>query len=60
MITADSEDELTTKKLQVKNYLEAMEMRAIPLRFEQEQVLKSMLPIFEKQEIEDRIGTPIP
>ncbi len=60
MITADSEDELTTKKLQVKNYLEAMEMRAIPLRFEQEQVLKSMLPIFEKQPIEDRIGTPIP
>ena len=60
MITADSEDELTTKKLQVKNYLEAMEMRAIPLRFEQEQVLKSMLPIFDKQPIEDRIGTPIP
>ena len=60
MITADSEDELTTKKLQVKNYLEAMEMRAIPLRFEQEKVLKSMLPIFPKQDIEDRIGTPIP
>ena len=33
MISADSEDELTTKKLQVKNYLEAMEMQAIPLRF---------------------------
>ncbi len=60
MITADSEDELTTKKLQVKNYLAAMEMQAVPLRFEQEQVLKSMLPIFEKQEIEDRIGIPIP
>ncbi len=60
MITADSEDELTQKKLQVKNYLEAMEMRAIPLRFEQEQVLKSMLPIFGKQELENRIGTPIP
>ena len=60
MITADSQDELTTKKLQVKNFLEAMEMRAIPLRFEQEKVLKSMLPIFESQDIEERIGIPIP
>lgn len=60
MVTADSEEELTTKKMQVKSYLEAMEMRAVPLRFEQEQVLKSILPIFPKQEIEDRIGTPIP
>lgn len=60
MITADSEDELISKKLQVKGYLEAMEMRAIPLRFEQDKVLKSMLPIFPKQDIEDRIGTPIP
>ena len=48
------------KKLQVKNYLEAMEMQAIPLRFEQEKVLKSIIPIFPKQDIEDRIGTPIP
>lgn len=60
MITADSEDQLVMKKLQVKNYLEAMELRAIPLRFEQEKVLKSILPIFPKQSIEDRIGTPIP
>ena len=60
MITANSEDELLSKKLQVKNYLEAMEMRAIPLRFEQEKVLKSILPIYPKQDIEDRIGTPIP
>ena len=60
MITADSEDDLITKKLQIKNYLEAMEMSAIPLRFEQEKVLKSMLPIYDKQDIEDRIGTPIP
>ncbi len=60
MITANSEDELITKKLQVKNYLEAMEMRAIPLRFEQEKVLKSMLPIYKKQDVEDRIGTPMP
>jgi len=60
MITADTEDELNSKKLQVKNYLEAMEMRAFPLRFEQERVLKSILPIYPKQSIEDRIGTPIP
>ncbi len=60
MITADSEEQLTMKKLQVKNYLEAMELRAVPLRFEQEKVLKSILPIFPKQDIEDRIGTPIP
>ena len=60
MVTADSEEELTAKKLQLRSYLEAMDMRAIPLRFEQEKVLKSMLPIYPKQDIEDRIGTPIP
>ncbi len=60
MITADSEEELTNKKMQLKNYLEAMQMRAIPLRFEQEKVLKSILPIFPDQDIEERIGTPIP
>ena len=60
MITADTKEELDSNKLQVKNYLEAMEMRAIPLRFEQDKVLKSILPIYEKQDIEDRIGTPIP
>ena len=60
MITANTKDELDAKKLQVKNYLEAMEMRAVPLRFEQDKVLKSILPIYGKQDIEDRIGTPIP
>ena len=60
MITADSEDDLTAKKMQVKNYLEAMEMHAIPLRFEQKKVLHSIIPIYPKQDIEDRIGTPIP
>ena len=60
MITANTKEELEQKKLQVKSAMEAMEMRAIPLRFEQEKVLKSCLPIFEKQDIEDRIGTPIP
>ena len=60
MITANSEEELINKKFQVKNYLEAMQLKAVPLRFEQEKVLKSILPIYEKQDIEDRIGTPIP
>ncbi len=60
MITADSQDDLISKKMQVKNYLEAMEMKAFPLRFEQERILKSILPIYPKQAVEDRIGTPIP
>ena len=60
MLSADSEEELEHKKVQVKNYLVAMGMRGIVLRFEQEKVLKSCLPIFDKQDIEDRIGTPIP
>lgn len=60
MITADTKEDLEKRKLQVKTVLEGMEMRAIPLRFEQEKVLKSCLPIFDKQDIEDRIGTPIP
>jgi type IV secretory pathway VirB4 component len=60
MITANSEDELNIKKLQVRNYLDAMDMRAIPLRFEQEKVLKSIVPIYDKQDVEDRIGTPMP
>lgn len=60
MITADTKEELENKKVSVKNYLDALEMRAIPLRFEQERVLKSILPIFDKQPIEMRIGTPMP
>ena len=60
MITADTKEDLELKKVNVKNYLEAMEMRAVALRFEQEKVLKSMLPIFPKQDLEDRVGTPIP
>lgn len=60
LVSADSKDELESKKLNLKNYLDAMEMRAIPLSFEQERVFKSMLPIFEKQEVEERIGTPMP
>ena len=60
LITADTKEELERTKVSLKSTLEAMEMRAVPLRFEQEKVLKSCLPIFEKQDIEDRIGTPIP
>ena len=60
MITADTKEDLEKKKVQLKSVLEAMEMKAIPLRFEQEKVLKSCLPIFDRQDIEDRIGTPIP
>ena len=60
MITADSKEDLVTKRIQLKGYLEAMEIKAVPLRFEQEKILKSMIPIFPKQDIEDRVGTPIP
>ena len=60
MITADSKEELELKKLQIRNYLESMELKAIPLRFEQDQVLKSCLPIYDNQDVENRIGTPIP
>lgn len=60
MISADSEEELQNKKLEIKNFMTGMSIQGIPLMFEQEKVLKSMLPIFPKQDIEDRIGTPIP
>ena len=60
MITADTKEDLEMKKVNVKNYLDAMELRAVSLRFEQEKVLKSILPIFPSQDIEERIGTPIP
>ena len=63
MITSSTKEGLELKKLNVKNYLDAMELKAVSLRFEQEKVLKSMLPIFTSkgaQELESRIGTPIP
>ena len=60
MITAQSKEQLEQRKMLVKDTLEGMQLRAIPLRFEQEKVLKSCLPIFERQDLEDRIGTPIP
>ncbi len=60
MITAPTREELELKKVNVKNYLDAMDLRAVSLRFEQEKVLKSILPIFPAQDVEQRIGTPIP
>ena len=60
MITANNPEELEMKKMQVRSYIDALGMRAIPLMFEQEKVLKSIIPIFPKQDIEQRIGTPIP
>ena len=60
MITGDTQDELETKKANLKTYLDSMELVAVPLKFEQERVLKSMLPIFDKQVIEDRVGTIMP
>lgn len=60
MITAGSKEELENKKIQVKTYLDSMGIRSISLMFEQEKVLKSMVPIFPKQDVEERIGTPMP
>ena len=60
LITADSKESLELKKTNIKNYLDAMGMKGVVLRFEQEKALKSMIPVFPKQDIEERIGTPIP
>ena len=60
MLTADNKEELDLKKMQVRSYLDAMGMRGVSLMFEQEKVLKSIIPIFPSQDIEERVGTPIP
>jgi type IV secretory pathway VirB4 component len=60
MITADNKEELELRKIQVRSYIEGLGMHAVALMFEQEKVLKSILPIFPPQDIEKRIGTPIP
>lgn len=60
MLSADTKEELENKKTEIKTYMAGMDLRGIPLMFEQEKVLKSMIPIFPKQDVEDRIGTPIP
>ncbi len=59
VIMASSKEELEQKRIQIKNYLSAMDLNAISLRFEQRKVLKSIIPIFPKQDIEEQIGTPI-
>lgn len=40
--------------------MDSIQLRAIPLRFEQEKVLKSILPFFPRQDVEERIGTIMP
>lgn len=60
LLSGDTEDELENLKLEMRTFMTGMDMRGIPLMFEQEKVLKSMIPIFPKQDIEDRVGTPIP
>lgn len=60
MVTADNKEELELRKIQVRSYLDAMGMRAVALMFEQEKALKSMIPIFPEQDIEKRIGIPLP
>ena len=60
MVSANSREELEIKKTELKTILTGLDLRAIPLMFEQEKVIKSMIPIFPKQDIEDVIGTPIP
>lgn len=60
MISADSKDGLELTKIQVRNYIDALGMRGVSLMFEQEKALKSMIPIFPEQDIEKRIGIPLP
>ena len=60
MLIADTKEELENKRVSVKTYLDSLEMTAIPLMFEQERVLKSMLPVFGKQIVEDRVGSIMP
>ena len=60
MIMANTKEQLENRKENVKNYLDSMELRAVSIRFEQENILKSILPVFPKQKVEERIGTPMP
>ncbi len=60
MITADNKEELELRKIQVRSYLDALGMKGVALMFEQEKVLKSIMPIFPPQDVEQRVGTPIP
>ena len=60
IVTSDTRENLEIRKMQIKNLLDSIQLRAIPLRFEQEKVLKSILPFFTRQDVEDRIGTIMP
>ena len=60
MVSADSKDALELTKIQVRNYIDSLGMRSVSLMFEQEKALKSMIPIFPEQDIEKRIGIPLP
>ncbi len=60
MVTGDSKEQLELRKMELRSYLEGMGLRSVALMFEQEKALKSIIPIFPKQDIEDRIGTPVP
>ena len=53
LICGDTKEELDMLKMQVRNYLDAMGMRGISLMFEQEKALKSIIPIFPPQDIEE-------
>ncbi len=60
LLTANSKEKLDTLKMQVKNQLEGMQLKGVSLMFEQEKALKSILPFFPKQDIEERVGIPLP
>ena len=63
LVSADTATDLENKKVQVKNYLDAMGMKGVVLDFVQDKIWKSMLPIYtdkSNDDIESRIGTPIP
>ena len=60
MISADTKEELEAKKMQLRNILDSIGLRGIPMMWELEKVLKSIIPIFPKQDIEERVGIPIP
>ena len=59
MVVGNTREELEKRKINIKNYLASMELKAVSLTFEQETILKSSLPIFSKQKVEERIGTPM-
>ena len=60
LICGENKEELDIRRMQVRNMLDAMGMRGVSLMFEQEKALKSIIPIFPAQDIEDRVGIPLP